>query len=59
MTGQEFKNLKPGDRIRYNGLTVTVSCWLHEDYFVEYTNGQNTKITDPWLAKMVVRSHAR
>jgi hypothetical protein len=49
MTKQEFKNLKAGDRVRLYLKTVTVKCWLWEDYQVEYDNGQNTKISDPWL----------
>ena len=52
MTEEVFKSLVAGDVVAYNGAVVTVKCWLHPEYYVEYTNGTNTKITDPWLDKM-------
>lgn len=54
MTNVDFTNLKPGDKVRYNGETVVVSTWLEKYRMVEYTNGTNTKLSDPWLSKMVV-----
>lgn len=54
MTKQQFKNLKKGDRVYYNLAIVTVKRWLDYEYMVEYENGTNTKISDPWLEKMSV-----
>ena len=54
MTKDVFKELRPGDKVHYNRQWVTVDKWLEPEYMVQYTNGTNTKITDPWLAKMLV-----
>lgn len=59
MTEEVFKALKPGDRVAYRGMVVTVDRWLEPDYMVQYTNGQNTKLSDPWLKDMRVIKGAK
>ncbi len=54
MNKETFKRLKPGDRVYYRKRWVTVEKWLEPGYMIQYTNGQNTKIVDPWLGKMAV-----
>ena len=54
MTEKQFKNLKKGDRVRYNRMVVEVRSWLEPEYMVEWTNGTNTKISDPWLSEIKI-----
>ena len=54
MTEDKFKSLKPGDRVYYNGSWAIVDKWLEPNYMVQYTNGTNTKLSDPWLNKMIL-----
>ncbi len=59
MTKDEFKKLRPGDTVYYRGAFATVSLWLEEDYFVEFTSGTNLKITDNHLPYVQITHKAQ
>lgn len=57
MTEDEFKALQPGDMVRLRGHYRTVKTlhrWGGDVHMVEYNEGDNTKIGDPWLNKIQI-----